>query len=166
MTLSGLILVALIPGICHGQAGGLHPWQPASTNSLASVIRVPAGYQRVAVERNSFGNWLRHLPLKPDGSSVHLFDGRRKPNQSVHQAVVDIDTGARDLQQCADAVIRLRAEYLYFSRQFTNITFNFTSGDPCRFDWWYSGYRPVVSGKLSEISDQGLRLCRNALIGP
>ena len=129
----------------HGQ-NGVYPWQPKSTNSLVSKISVPAGYQRVLLERNSFGNWLRHLPLKAAGSPVRLHDGRLKSNQSVHHAVVDIDTGSRNLQQCADAVIRLRAEYLYFSRQFTNITFNFTSGDPCRFDWWYSGYRPTVTG--------------------
>lgn len=77
---------------------------------------------------------------------MKLFDGRLKANQSAHHAVVDIDTGARDLQQCADAVIRLRAEYLYFAKRYTDIQFNFTSGDPCRFDWWYSGYRPVVAG--------------------
>lgn len=135
----------LLPLDVVGQSK-IHPWQPTSTNSIITTIQPPSGFRRVPVTRNSFGNWLRHLPLKNAGTPVRLHNGRFKANQSIHHAVVDIDTGTRDLQQCADAVIRLRAEYLYFARQFTNITFNFTSGDPCRFDWWYSGYRPLVSG--------------------
>jgi hypothetical protein len=65
------------------------------------------------VDAHGFGAWLRHLPLLPDGAPVRLFDGALKPRQDVHAAVVDLDVGARDLQQCADAVMRLRAEYLY-----------------------------------------------------
>src|SRR5439155_25136555 len=60
----------------------------------------------------SFGEWLRGLPLLPAGAQVHLFDGQLKARQDVHAQVIDLDVGARDLQQCADAVMRLRAEYL------------------------------------------------------
>jgi hypothetical protein len=44
---------------------------------------------------------------------VHLYDGSDKPRQDVHAAVVDLDVAPRDLQQCADAVMRLWAEYRY-----------------------------------------------------
>jgi hypothetical protein len=141
----GILILGLLGTFC-GKAQSPYSWQPASTNSLLSRIAAPTGFQRESVPRQSFANWLRHLPLKPAGTPVRLFNGALKANQSVHHALIDIDTGNRDLQQCADAVMRLRAEYLYFSRQYTNIVFNFTSGDPCRFDWWYSGYRPVVTG--------------------
>ena len=95
----------------------------------------------------SFADWLRGLPLKPAGSPVVLFDGRLKANQSIHAAVVDIDVGRRDLQQCADAVIRLRAEYLYAGTpaERANIAFNFTSGDRVSFGRWAQGWRPVVA---------------------
>src|SRR6476659_4017926 len=73
----------------------------------------PPGATRVAVAAGSFGAWLRGLPLLAPGAPVHLFDGSIKPRQDVHAAVVDLDVGARDLQQCADAVMRLRAEFAY-----------------------------------------------------
>lgn len=109
-------------------------------------IAVPAGFERVKVQPGSFGDWLRHLPLKPPGTPVLLFNGARKPNQSAHVAVVDIDTGRRNLQQCADAVIRLRAEYLYSKGLFEAIRFDFTSGAVASYARWRAGFRPEVKG--------------------
>ena len=81
--------------------------------SLINRVTSPAGFQRTIVPENSFADWLRYLPLKPEGTNVMLYNGTKKPNQKAHFAVIDIDTGTRDLQQCADAVIRLKAEYHY-----------------------------------------------------
>jgi hypothetical protein len=55
---------------------------------------------------------------------VLLYDGARKARQDVHAAVVDLDVGRRDLQQCADAIMRLRAEYLFASGQPRRIQFH------------------------------------------
>ncbi|HUS48112.1 MAG TPA: DUF4846 domain-containing protein [Phycisphaerae bacterium] len=112
---------------------------------LVNRIRPPQGYVRTAAPEGSFGRWLRHLPLKKGRPDVLLHDGRKKRNQSAHWAVVDIGVGPKDLQQCADAVIRLRAEYLFARGRHDLIHFNFTSGD--RADWtrWSNGYRPAVS---------------------
>ncbi|MCA8830781.1 DUF4846 domain-containing protein [Hymenobacter pini] len=98
----------------------------------------PAGYQRVPVAAGSFGEWLRYLPLLPAGTPVKLYNGQLKGRQDVHAAVLNLDVGPRDLQQCADAVIRLRAEY-QFSQQPDQIHFHLTSGDDIRFQDWYSG---------------------------
>ncbi len=68
---------------------------------------------RVPIPDGSFGAWLRELPLAPASAKVLLFDGREKPRQDVHAAVIAIDVGLRDLQQCADAIMRLYAEYRY-----------------------------------------------------
>jgi len=59
---------------------------------------------------------------------------------------VDIDVGKRDLQQCADAVMRLRAEYFYSIADFDAIHFNFTSGHKAEYKKWVDGYRPRVKG--------------------
>lgn len=114
-------------------------------NSIESRISVPSGFKRVEVNKNSFADWLRHLPLKEGKPNVLLYNGKPKPNQSVHYAVVDIDVGATDVQQCADAVIRMRAEYLYSVKDFENLHFNFTSGDNIAFNKWKQGYRTQIN---------------------
>jgi hypothetical protein len=85
----------------------------AGADTLEARFAPPAGAARVAVADGSFGDFLRRLPLKPRGAAVHLYDGSDKPRQDVHAAVVDLDVPPRDLQQCADAVMRLWAEYRY-----------------------------------------------------
>ena len=104
----------------------------------------PPGYLRPAVDSNSFAFFLQNLPLKPQGSEVSYFDGTTKPAKGVYLAVVDYDLSSRDLQQCADAIIRLRAEYLYLQGHYEQIRFNFTSGDTARFTNFAEGFRPVV----------------------
>jgi hypothetical protein len=125
-----------------------YPWLPAAseTDTLAARIAPPAGYVREDAAPDSFAGWLRGLPLKPGRPAVRLFDGRLKGNQDAHFAVIDIDVGRRDLQQCADAVIRLRAEYLFASGRAERVAFRFTSGHPAEFARWARGERPVVRG--------------------
>lgn len=106
----------------------------------------PAGYQRTSDNPGSFASFLRNLPLKPYGSKVLLYNGREKVPGDVHVSVIDMEIGTRDLQQCADAIIRLRAEYLYSIKAFGKIHFNFTSGDTARYTDWIKGIRPVVNG--------------------
>jgi hypothetical protein len=89
---------------------------------------------------------MRGLQLRPTGSPVRYHDGRLKGWQHFHYAVVDMDIGESDLQQCADFAIRLRAEYLYSRGEYERITFNFTSGHAAAYLDWRDGLRPVVSG--------------------
>lgn len=101
---------------------------PPATSTLAARIAPPAGFTRVAAETGSWAEWLRGLPLKPEGAPVLTYTGAPKWRQDVHVAVLDIDVGKRDLQQCADAVMRLRAEWLYASNRKGEIAFNDTDG--------------------------------------
>jgi hypothetical protein len=114
--------------------------------TITSRIPVPEGYERVGVKEGSFLEWLRFLPLKPKESPVYLYDGCKKHNQGAHYAVVDIDVGHQNIQQCADAVIRLRAEYLWERQRYDEIHFNFTSGDISSYLDWRQGIRPRVQG--------------------
>jgi hypothetical protein len=130
------------------RADSAHPWPTrAGTVPLALRIATPPGFTRVAAPDDSFAAWLRGLPLREAGARVRLFDGRDKPHQDGVFAVVDIDVGATDLQQCADAVIRLRAEYLWAAGCAERVAFDFTSGDAARWSLWRKGQRPVVSGR-------------------
>lgn len=118
--------------------------------TISQRFQPPAGFVRQELPTNSFGHYLQNLPLKPANSQVHLFDGRLKYRQSVHAAVVDMDTGDRDLQQCADAVMRLRAEYLFAQKQYDNIHFNLTNGFKMEYAKWRQGYRVKVDGNKTE----------------
>ncbi len=124
-------------------------------NAMANVISPLIDYQRVKSPKNSFAAWLQHLPIKTDDNTVYLFDGSKKRNQSVQYKVVNIDVGDKDLQQCADAVMRLRAEYLYSSKQTAKIKFNYTNGVTIPFSKWSSGYYPKLQGnKVVWVSSQ------------
>lgn len=89
---------------------------------------------------------MRSIPLKPHGTDVLLFDGRKKSNQSIHAAIFDVDVGDRDLQQCADATMRLWAEYLRNTKQEDAIHFEFTNGFRVEYSKWMEGYRINVDG--------------------
>ncbi len=115
--------------------------------TLAARIKPPAGFERTSAPAGSFAEWLRGLPLKPAGSPVRLFTGAIKKRQDTHVAVIDIDVGKRNLQQCADAIMRLRAEWLYGQRRFQDIGFTFAKGRPVPFQRWAKGERPRSDGK-------------------
>lgn len=95
-------------------------------------IPLPDGYTRLADTSPSFTYWLRNIQLKPD-KTVYLYNGERKLNQSAQYAVLDIPLGKKDLQQCADAVMRLRAQYLYDCRRYNEINFYDNAGTSYRY---------------------------------
>lgn len=109
-------------------------------------LRTPSGFIRTNADFNSFAHYLRHLPLKPPGAIVRLFNGDEKPNREIYIGVVDLPIGRKNLHQCADAIIRLRAEWLFKKGDFNNIAFNFTNGFRAEYAKWREGNRIVVSG--------------------
>ncbi len=109
-------------------------------------IETPDGYTRTPATKNSFAEWLRAVPLKKD-KRVFLYNGSLKPNQSAQFAVVDIPVGNKDLQQCADAVMRLRAEYLYLNKM--PIAFMDYSGK--WYKWKGTGNRNTFDNYLQTV---------------
>ncbi|MCT4581591.1 MAG: DUF4846 domain-containing protein [Flavobacteriales bacterium] len=116
-------------------------------NTLINRIQPPEGFQRVSSPQNSFTHWIRRLPLKQGNPNVMLYNGEEKWNQDAHFAVFDLDIGTRDLQQCADATMRIRAEYLYHTQQYDKIHFNYTNGAYVPYQKWRNGYYPIPKGK-------------------
>jgi hypothetical protein len=108
-------------------------------------IPVPGGYKRIAEHKNSFGEWLREINLKKD-PRIYLYNGQPKADQSTHFAVLDIPVGDKDLQQCADAIMRLRAEYFFSRGNIDSIHFKSTDGTELRFAKWIKGERYRLKG--------------------
>jgi hypothetical protein len=110
-------------------------------------IPLPEGYQRLPDTEGSFAAYLGTIKLKKD-KTVYLFDGRKKGNQSAQFAVLDVSVGNRDLQQCADAVMRLRGEYLYAQKAFDKIAFHAVEGQLMRFVDWANGSHNLLNIKV------------------
>ena len=124
--------------------------QPGRIDSAAKTLITrffaPPGFHRLSYESSSYQYYLSNFPLKPIEAKVYYYNGQPKSNQSVCASVFDIDVGNKDLQQCADAVIRLRAEYLYGQKRFNEIHFDFTNGFKVDYKKWAEGYRLKISG--------------------
>lgn len=84
----------------------------------------PEGFARVELQSGSFGVFLRTLPLKPEGAPARMYDGKIKPNHNIYVSVIDMPISPLDLQSSADAVIRLKSEYLYAKKDFDKIAFH------------------------------------------
>ena len=114
-------------------------------NNIVERFSLPEGFERVYADKNSFINFLRTYPLKKYGSPVLLYNGQEKRNQ-VHISVFDLPLLSVDLIQCADAVIKLRAEYLYTQKRFSEIKFHITNGMLIPFERYINGERVIVTG--------------------
>ncbi len=115
-------------------------------SDIETRINPPDGYMRTSVREGSFADFLRKYPLKEDGSPVLLYDGRKKGNQSAHAAVFKLPIEAENLQQCADSVMRVYAEYFWSKGEFDKICFHFTDGFAAEYSKWRNGYRIVING--------------------
>ena len=109
--------------------------------TLKERIYAPHSFERINDTSTTYDEFLRSLPLKANGEKVYLYNGQLKNRQDVYSAVINYDIGKKDLQQCADAVMRIHAEYLYHSLQFSKIHFNFTNGVRAEFVNYAEGYR-------------------------
>lgn len=117
-----------------------------SGETLQSRILPPKGYKRTKAGDNSLTTFLRNYEMNVDGSSVHLYNGWKKWNQSAHIAVFKLPIENEDLQQCADSVMRVYGEYYYQNQNFDKIKFKLGGGFIADFDKWRKGYAISVSG--------------------
>lgn len=124
-----------------------YPWRDAAApyRPLGRAIPAPEGYTRPPLE--GYAAWIRALPLAPAGSPVRTWRGEELWSGQDPRllAVVDLDVGDADLQQCADTILRLRAEWAWHQGD-SSVAFRFTSGDLSSWARWADGERPSVSG--------------------
>lgn len=150
--LPALVLIAMMFYISSCSTGTASegvskmPDAESEVTSNATIVKnrfpPPKGFERKSAPSTSFASFLRNLPLKRKGASVLYFNGAEKHKFYVYDAVVDLPIGNRDLHQCADAVMRLYAEYLYNQKEYSKICFNFLSdGKPrCYLDYVKGDY--------------------------
>ena len=137
-------------------------------NTIKERFTAPKKYSWVKENPDSFGFFIENFKLKKYGSPILKYDGTEIATQNLHEAIFDIDTGTKDLQQCADAVIRLRAEYLFKTKKFGEIKFHFTSGDLMKWNEYKNGTRAFVNGnsvsfRKTENLDDSYQNFRNYL---
>ena len=113
--------------------------------TIATRFAPPKGYTRQDVSTNTYTTFLRNIELKPHGTLVQLYNGAEKHNK-VADAVLRFDVGKTDLQQCADAVMRIRSEYLFSQKKYDAIHFNFTNGFRADYKRWQNGERISIKG--------------------
>lgn len=176
--ISGMVIAIVLSGCVNDKTSSGHNSQETKDlhqessvpinkdkNTIRERFSPPKDYEWVDEKSDSFGYFIENFKLKPYGSQILKYDGSPIATQHLHEAIFDIDTGNKDLQQCADAVIRLRAEYLYKMKRFDEIKFHFTSGDLLSWNDYKNGTRAIVNGnsvsfrKMSAFDDsyQGFR---------
>ena len=103
-------------------------------------ISLPQGFNYVEDGDSVYSNWLLDLKLKKS-KIVYLYNGKLKLNQEAQYGVLNIDIGKKDLIQCADVAMKLRADYLFEMHLYDHIKFLSTSGNEISFENWLKGMR-------------------------
>ena len=65
----------------------------------------------------------------------------------------DLSIGNKNLHQCADAVMRLKADYHYSKQEYDEIHFNLTNGFNMEYTEWKEGNRLNVVGNNTNWYD-------------
>lgn len=122
------VLLLIVAGVFAG-LWLLYGSKTSNPHNYATIgdIPTPWGYDRVSGDDATYGWYLRSLPLKKKGAKVQLFTGGEARFQSLGYAVVDLPL-LSNAEQCADVCMRLRAEYLFNTGQYSRIHFKNVNG--------------------------------------
>lgn len=114
--------------------------------TIQSRVNPPEGFSRVKYPKGSFESYLRNYKLKAYGSKIINYDQSEYFWQQGHIGILEIPVPKNGLQQCADALIRVRSEYLWEHNRKEEIGFQFTSGHYCSWKKYAKGFRPKIKG--------------------
>ena len=119
--------------------------------TLETRIKTPNGYEREESQDGTLTSFLRNYEMKDDLSPVLLYNGNEKGNQNAHVAVFKLPIENENLQQCADSVMRVYAEYYWNLGQYDKIKFYLTDGFLCEYSKWIEGYRVSFDGETKRV---------------
>ncbi len=120
--------------------------QQKEDQTVIERFKTAEGFERQEFEQASFPQYLRQLKLKATGSQILLHSGQPRYDQESHIAVIDQNIGNKNLHQCADAVIKQKADYHFTRKEYDKISFYLTNGMKVPFSKWSEGYRIKVDG--------------------
>lgn len=112
----------------------------------------PTGYKIIPEASTSYPAFIQSLPLMKAGTKIQDYKGNLINDQKYHVAVMDIDIETSGLIQCADILMKLRAEYLFQNNKSDQIKFHFTSGDLFLWSNYLKGFTPNVQNNHVSFS--------------
>jgi hypothetical protein len=121
---------------------------PRASDDLARRFPPPPGFRRVELATDGFGAFLRNLPLAPKGTPLVDFAGRRLRDDGFDPhvaAIVAIDVGDHDLQQCADSIVRMHAEWRW-SVGDRAVSYRAGNGTALSYARYREGFRAQADG--------------------
>ncbi len=112
--------------------------------TIGTRFNPPAGYERKEAPKGSITEFYRNYPMFPSTHHVTNCFGQTYSNTQV----LKMDLIGDNIQQCADAAMRLRCEYLFNQKQYDKISFHVSNGNI----WSYNNYLKNYNKKISEES--------------
>lgn len=95
----------------------------------------------------SWQSYIKNFPRK-QSTVVRDYKGNILKTHSLGV----LNARVNSVQQCADAAIRLRAEYFYSRKEYDKISFKLTNGIEIPFTKWAKGHRLSVNSKTLGVS--------------
>ncbi|MDE0772896.1 MAG: DUF4846 domain-containing protein [Salibacteraceae bacterium] len=106
---------------------------------METRFKISKQIKRQVIDQHSVQFYLRNLTLKPIKAEVKLYNGTSKWNDNVYCSVVNLPIGTKDLHQCTDAIMHLKARYHYEKEDYDSIGFHFVNGFYCDYKHWKNG---------------------------
>lgn len=119
-----------------------------SQENIETKFTLDEDYERTY--NDDYSVFLREFPLKKT-NVVKYHHGGNKYNDNIWAAVFDYDIGTGNLHQCADAVIFMRAQYLYTKGLIERLQYTFVSGFKAKYLDYLSYQYKVDGNKVSLV---------------